>query len=213
MVEEQQFVFAYGSLVQDRGLGDARAGGPVASAPLREACLREHRRTWGVAMENLVSLPGYKYYLDPADGSRPEVFVTFLDLAEDSGAQVNGVLLPVDAALLVELDRRERNYQRRDVTGAVELVERSPGTGARGDAAAAGADAPPGRVWTYFGRDEARRRAEHGRRTERAVVHRAYLDSVRAGFAALADEALAEFEASTTPHDCRVLELSRVELD
>jgi gamma-glutamylcyclotransferase (GGCT)/AIG2-like uncharacterized protein YtfP len=205
MDREQQFVFAYGSLVQ----------GP----PLREAYLRGHRRTWGVAMENAVSLPGYKYYLDATDGSRPDVFVTFLDLVEEPGARVNGALLPVDAELLIALDRRERNYQRRDVTGAVELAQRGAraGAGAWGGALSEpggpGADLPSWRVWTYFGKEEARRRAERGRRAERAVVHRAYLDGVRAGFATLADGALAEFEASTIPHRCRVLELSRIELE
>lgn len=214
MAEAQQFVFAYGSLVQDRG-GVGAPGGAVRrdrtgasvteelgpGAPLREAYLRGHRRTWGVAMENALSLPGYKYYLDAADGSRPDVFVTFLDLVEEPGARVNGALLPVDAELLAALDRRERNYARRDVTSVVELV--TPG----------GPDAvKPARVWTYFGKDDARRRARDGRRVGRGVVHRAYLDGVRAGFAALADGALAEFEASTIPHGCRVLELSRVEL-
>jgi len=238
-----EFVFAYGSLVHDRGDG---AGGRGAGEPLREAYLHGHRRIWGVAMENALSLPDYKYYLDATDGSRPDVFVTFLDLVEEPGARVNGALLPVDAELLLALDRRERNYRRREITGAIELVGRRGGehavggAGAVGEAGAAGetsaagergatgetsatgaaservapggeAAAPPGRVWTYFGRDEARARSERGRREGRAVVHKGYLDGVLAGFAALADGALAEFEAGTAPHGCRVLELSRVE--
>jgi gamma-glutamylcyclotransferase (GGCT)/AIG2-like uncharacterized protein YtfP len=178
-------VFVYGSLVRDLSGGEA--------PPRRVAHLRDHRRAWNVAMDNSVTLPGYKYYLDAEDSSRPQVFVTFLNLLPAPGHRVNGMLVPVSSEELVELDRRERNYIRREVTASIEPV--------------AG-----GRVWSYFGKPEACRRFATGLRAARAVVDESYLERVRAGFEALSDEALAEFEQSTDAHGCRALKLLRVDL-
>lgn len=181
-----QFVFAYGSLVPDLGHGDDSAA--------RICHLSGYRRAWNVAMDNTVTLPLYKHYVDAHDGSRPDVLVTFLNVRPAPGHSVNGVLINVDDAGLHTLDRRERNYERRDVTAAIE---------------------PPcdGRVWTYFGRPEACSRFAQGAGSGRAVIDRAYLDSVRAGFGAYGAEALSAFDESTDAHDCRVLELLRVEHD
>src|SRR6476619_422472 len=71
-----EYVFGYGSLVR-------APGGHVAE-------LIGHERRWGVAMDNTRDLEGYKYYLAP-DGSRPAVFVAFLDVAPAAGASVHGV--------------------------------------------------------------------------------------------------------------------------
>lgn len=180
-----EYVFAYGSLVRDLADGDQPAR--------HEAHLRDHRRAWNVAMDNSVSLPGYKYYLDLEDRSRPEVFVTFLNLLAAPGHRVNGMLVPVSAQELVELDRRERNYTRREVTTSIE-----PAAG--------------GRVWSYFGKPEACQRFATGLRAARAVIDESYLERVRAGFEALSGDGLAEFEQSTDPHGCRTRKLLRVDL-
>ncbi len=180
-----EYVFAYGSLVRDLADGDQLAR--------RAAHLRDHRRAWNVAMDNSVSMPGYKYYLDAEDCSRPEVFVTFLNLVPAPGDHVNGMLVPVSVEELVELDRRERNYTRREVTASIE-------------------QATGGRVWSYFGKPEASQRFAAGQHAARAVIDESYLERVRAGFEALSDDALAEFERSTDPHGCRTLKLLRVDL-
>ncbi|MGH2917402.1 MAG: hypothetical protein ACRDLS_02220, partial [Solirubrobacteraceae bacterium] len=60
-----QFVFGYGSLA-------AECDGAAAR-------LRDHRRVWGVAMDNSRDLPGYKHYRLRGDASRPAVFVAFVD--------------------------------------------------------------------------------------------------------------------------------------
>jgi hypothetical protein len=67
-------------------------------------------------------------------------------------------------------------------------------------------------VWSYFGKPEACQRFAGGLHAARAVIDESYLERVRAGFAALSDDALAEFEQSTDPHDCRILKLLRVDL-
>ena len=60
-------------------------------------------------MDNSVDLPGYKYYVD-ADGNRPEVKVTFVNI-EPAAGSVHGVLLD----LAEPPDLRERNYVRQEV--------------------------------------------------------------------------------------------------
>ena len=132
------FVFGYGSLATDGG------------TPAR---LRGYRRAWNVAMDNRVTIPGYKYYVDGA-GRRPEVFVTFLNLVP--GEEVEGVVVRVDD--VAGLDARERNYTRVEVSPLVDH---------------------PGPVFAYVGRDEAVARFEAGRRGGRAVVARGYLETVR----------------------------------
>jgi gamma-glutamylcyclotransferase (GGCT)/AIG2-like uncharacterized protein YtfP len=157
------------------------------------ADLPGYRRRWQVAMDNSVDLPGYKYYVDAATGERPAAFVTFVDLAPAPGSSVNGVVFPVDGHALPVLDARERNYERRELTGplSVEL---------------------DGRVWAYFGRDEARERYERGRAAGTAVVSRRYGDLVRDGFAQLGSEELTRFAASTDDPSVPVRDLERVEL-
>lgn len=136
-------VFAYGSLVGTR------------SHPSRPARVRGVRRTWGVAMDNRVELPGYKVYEDPATGERPAVFVAFLDLADDPSSTVQGVVLDVDPAGLGAFDDRERNYDR-------VAVETEDGIEA----------------WAYRGSAAGRARLDEGLRTGTAVVDAAYLEAV-----------------------------------
>lgn len=143
-------------------------------------------------MDNAVDLPRYKYYRDPA-GKRPAVFVTFLNLVPASGHRVNGVLIEVTGYDLPELDARERNYERIEVTGHV--------TGA-----------PVGRIWTYVGSTQARQRYETGLAAGRAVVSRDYYDGVLRSFAALGEEAVTEYTATTDPPACPVWELERIDL-
>jgi hypothetical protein len=110
-------------------------------------------------MDNSETIPGYKYYVDE-DGSRPAVFVAFLDLEPDPEGHVDGVCTAVDPAALRRLDERERNYVRTEVTDAV--------------------DSPLGRTWAYMGSEAGRRRLTHGKRSRSAVVSREYLDRVPA---------------------------------
>ena len=135
------FVFVYGSLLQFE-----RAGPCV---------LRDHRRGWDVAMDNRKTIPGYKYYVDEA-GGRPPVYVTYLAIAPETGSSVTGAAFAVDPTALAALDRRERNYDRRDVTGLVDLDL-------------------GGRVWAYVGSAAGRARCAKGRADGTAVVAAEYL--------------------------------------
>ena len=145
-------------------------------------------------MDNRRDLPGYKYYTD-ASGGRPQVYVAYLDLVgapDDPDAAVNGVCLPVDDWLLSQLDRRERNYERTDVSERV---------------AAGGA-----RVWAYVGSAGGRERLAAGRRDGSAVIDAGYVRTVEAGFAAMGAPEQAACRPSLEPGDLPVLELTRHEL-
>jgi dephospho-CoA kinase len=173
------YIFGYGSLV-------------TAPAAVR-AVLRDHRRVWGVAMDNTVEVPGYKVYALP-DWTRPRLAVAFLDLEEARGADVEGALLAVDAVQLAALDARERQYERIDVTALVD-------------------PAPDGTVWAYLGRTPGRARVAAGRAgTAKVAIQRSYVELVETAFAAWGEDALARFRASTEPPPFPVLDLTRIDL-
>lgn len=176
-----EYVFGYASLV-----GDDDGRGAVA-------LLAGHRRVWGVATDNMRAIPGYKMYLSRTDGSRPAVYVAFVDIEPDPSCAVNGVVRPVSPAELPLLDLRERNYDRVDVSAQIDGNLH-------------------GRVWTYRGSAEGRERLSRARAEGRAVVSRDYLEKVRAGFRGLGAEHERAFAASSRLDDLPVLELDRVDL-
>jgi len=174
-------IFGYGSLVLDDG-----GRGTLAR-------LRGHRRVWGVATDNVRAIPGYKMYLERSSGSRPAVYVAFVDLERREGSAVSGLVRPVSEEQLEELDRRERNYDRVEVTGQIEGVEQ-------------------GRVWTYRGSAEGRERLRRGLEAGTAVISRDYLEKVLAGFELLGTDERRVFEESSVLGDLPVLDLERIDL-
>lgn len=175
MPDPSAYVFGYASLV---ALEDAGA------LPGR---LRGYRRCWGVAMNNWEGGEAAKHWLDRKTGERPRIRVAYLDLREEAGSAVNGLALPVDERRLAELDAREINYRRVDVTGAFEAL------------APRGGAAEPPRVFAYIGLDAARRRNRLGAEEGNAFVSRDYAATVRRGFKGLGTEALTEYERTTDP--------------
>ena len=166
-MNDDQIVFGYGSLA-----------GEHLRCPVAQ--LRGWRRVWGVAMDNRADVPGYKSYRLRSDGARPAVFVAFLDIEPDPSAGVTGVCMPVSARDLEALDRRERNYDRVDVTDAI-------------------APSPDRRVWAYRGSEEGRARLREGRAAGCAVISRDYLVGVLAAVARIAPGELAAVERSPKP--------------
>lgn len=186
MSSDAEFVFGYGALVALQGKPLTRAIDPRGFV----ADLIGYRRLWGVAMDNRVDLPSYKHYLNQ-NGERPEVFVSFLDVRRQRDSSVNGVCQPVDAESLAELDMRERNYRRVDVSAHVQ---------------AGGA-----RVWTYVGTPAGRERLRAGRRAGRAVIDAVYLATVDAAFAELGEIEHQRCRPSLEPRELPVVELRRVD--
>ena len=169
-------MFGYGSLVLE-------GSGVLETLP-------GHRRMWGVATDNIRSIPGYKMYLDRSDGSRPQVYVAFVDIEPDPSSSVRGLVRPVSERELDELDRRERNYDRIDVTDLIDTDFDGP-------------------VWTYRGSAEGRARLRRGRTEGRAVVSRDYVEKVHAGLRPLGED---EYERFMAESDLPVWDLERVDL-
>ena len=180
---DRAYVFGYGSLV----------GGRSDLLTHHVVHVAGFRRRWNVAMDNRATLPGYKYYVDPVTGSRPALFVTFLNVVEDRSSIINGVLLPTRDRDLDSLDLRERNYFRLEVTDhVVEDVD--------------------SRVWVYIGSEAARRRYETGMTEGTAVVEEDYYNSVRSRFQGLGEPAFTEFIETTDEPECPRRPLRRVNL-
>jgi len=162
------YVFGYASLVA------------LENADALPGRLRGFRRRWGVAMNNWEGGEDAKHWLDRESGERLRIRVAYLDIYEQAGSAVNGLALPVDRERLAELDAREINYRRIDVTGAFE-----------GGVA--------GRVFTYIGLDAARERCRQGIADGNVFVSRDYAAAVRAAFGRLAPSGLPEFDRTTDP--------------
>jgi dephospho-CoA kinase len=177
-VNAPQFVFGYGSLAGEHLVC------PVAR-------LRGWRRVWGVAMDNRLDVPGYKSYRLRSDGSRPAVFVAFADIEPDPSGAVTGVCMPAAADDLAALDRRERNYDRIDVTSQLD-------------------PSPPGRTWAFRGSDAGRARLREGLAAGIAVVSRDYLDGVLAAIASIAPDDVASAERAPADAGLVILDLERV---
>ncbi|MEX0993675.1 MAG: gamma-glutamylcyclotransferase family protein [Solirubrobacterales bacterium] len=185
------YVFGYGSLVTVGGRRPSRD--PDGQDPDRYVTdLLGMRRTWGVAMDNTCTIPGYKYYVDRATGERLELSVAFLDLVEHSTIAVNGLCFRIEPDELSALDERERNYARIDVTDRVAL--------------------PLGRVWTYLGSEAGRQRFDTGKKNGWAAIERGYRDAVEEGFRRLGTDEHARYVASTEPAELPVLDLKRIDL-
>lgn len=169
-------MFGYGSLVEliESLVEDGQVFPP---APGR---LHGFRRLWGAAMNNWEAGDAAKHFVDPGSGLKPRVRVAYLDIEEKTGSTVNGLAIPADAARLAELDRREVNYLRVDVTAAFEpAIEH--------------------RVFAYVGTDAARERSREEVPDAPVYVSRQYLRRIRRAFAALGPDELAEYERTTEP--------------
>lgn len=178
----REWVFGYASLVADY---PADSGSVVC-------VLAGRRRVLGVAADNARTEPSYKIYLSRRDGSRPAVYVAFVDIVDDPSTSIAGIAIPVDAAALAALDLRERNYDRTDVTGSVTGVE--------------------GRVWTYLGSEAGRERLRRGRASGLAVVSKDYLEKVHDGYRALGGVHYERFLASSELNDLPLRDLDRKDL-
>jgi hypothetical protein len=170
------YVFGYGSLVE-RQRPLRRDGIDYPAVPGR---LPGFGRCWGVAMDNREAAPSKKHFADPGSGRAPRVRVAFLDLEERVGVAVNGLAIPVDVAGLAELDAREVNYERIEVTSIFQPHL-------------------PYRVFAYAGTSKARERCRLGSAGGEICVSVAYLATVRRAFSGLGEGALDEFERSTVP--------------
>ncbi len=170
------YVFGYGSLVE---MNEPVTLGGRLCRPV-PGRLHGFRRRWGVAMNNGEATEMEKHFVDPETGEKPRIHVAYLDIEECEGGTVNGLAIPVDAQRLAELDVREINYLRLDVSAVFE-------------------PALPSAVYAYRGTDAARERCLLEEPDAPVYVSRDYVAAIRRAFAALGEDALEEYDRTTQP--------------
>ena len=183
---QDSFVFVYGSLMREE---DLRAAG-LAEHDHWPARLNGWERRWNVASD-----PAKKdRVLRHPDGSTFDGYEVSLGLERCPDGFVDGVVVKVRYTTLAQFDLREEEYNRTDVSSAVDWRGRGP--------------AVPARVYTYVPKPAAVREFQR-RRLNRsmAVVGDYYTSVLEAGRAvgAVGDD----FDRVTGLDGVQVLPLSR----
>ncbi|HEY2795577.1 MAG TPA: gamma-glutamylcyclotransferase family protein [Micromonosporaceae bacterium] len=160
-------VFVYGSLVDIPELQALLGVELVEGRDYIPAYLRGYERSWSVGTDN--DGPQQTHYRDPATGTIPSVFVTFVNIDENAGATTGGILLRTDMLGIQRLDRREANYDRMLVHKRIVSYDSESMT-------------EPDVIFTYIGKPDRVQRTRAAIEDGRARINRAYLDRVRSAF-------------------------------
>ena len=185
--ERTVWVFGYGSLVSPVALG--RMIGRVARPEdeLHRAGLNGFGRRWNYALP----FPIGSWTLD--DGTEVVGGTSVaLGLVESAGEQLNGVIVSLTAVELADLDVRERDYDRIDVSGLVDA----------GDVDLGGRP-----VVTYVPTPSAVRRYERARDDGTAGIRRTYWDLVDDAFGSLGAGEWARYRATTPLPDVPIVDV------
>lgn len=193
------WVFGYGSLVSPSSLSTTLGRSVRPGDGWAEATLRGWGRRWNYGIGHVAGT-----ILDES-GSELEVTIVALGVVAAAGEYANGIVVAVDADELTRLDRRERHYDRVDVTSTVEIHPATRHDGA-GRAAWPG---PSDVVVTYVPRPEAVQRYESARDRGCAAIEQRYWDLVDEAFAALGPDRQATYRATTPAPDVPVRAVRR----
>lgn len=171
----RHYVFGYGSLVK----GEEQIEKYVGQKTMITYChLFGYKRVWNVAMDNRIVVEGYKYYNDDS-GNRYGGYVTFLNIQESNPEdKLLGILFEVSEEKLPELDARERNYDRIDVSNLLDVnVE--------------------GKVWVYIGKKDAINRFDKGVAEGIIAINENYHNLVEDAYRKVGEEALKNYHKTT----------------
>ena len=183
------WVFGYGSLVSPESFGRTLGRQLQMGVDVYPAELAGYGRRWNYGVLHVTAR---------TDAAPPlQRTIVALGVVESAEESVNGVIGWVEEGELVELDLRERHYDRVDVTDQV-TVDGQP------------ADAVSGsRIVVYVPRAEAIAHFEAARQRGEAAIEQRYWDLVEGAFADLGDGHHARFHASTPAPDIPVETLIR----
>lgn len=171
-------VFGYGSLMNVAKLQKYLERDLTLNLDYQFCGLKDFQRCWNVAMDNRVDLPDYKYYINRNTGIRFAGFVTFLNMRPQPNQMLTGILFLVSDKELDNLDRRERNYRRINVTNSLNIAVQTP-------------------AWTYIGLDDAEKRYLQGLKQNNAIIPQAYWSSVNDAYLSLGKKAFADYLGTT----------------
>jgi dephospho-CoA kinase len=183
-VTSGHWIFGYGSLVSPASMATT-IGRTVAVDGVMVAHLDGFGRRWNYGSLHL-----------RGDWSHDGVqvrqgLVVSLGLVASSAESCNGVIVRVTDDEIAQLDWRERDYERNDVTDLIRLEV---------------ADAVE-RVSTYVPRPSAIERYEHARDDGRAAIRQSYVELVAAAFRDLGGDHLDRYR-TTPPPDVPVVDMA-----
>jgi cation transport regulator ChaC len=180
------WVFGYGSLVSPESFAET-VGRPLQpGVDFHEATLTGYGRRWNYGVQHTVGRHVDSPHIDRT--------IVALGIVPASGEAVNGVVGRVDERELAALDRRERHYDRVDVTRRVTVATSTP-------------HSQP--IVVYVPRGEAIAHYEVARDLGLAAIEQRYWDLVDQAFAALGEAAHARYLETTPAPDVPVLPLDR----
>ena len=188
LTHQTNFVFGYGSLVNIKNLEQYLKRKLQPDLDYKICSLKNYQRCWNVAMDNQVNLPNYKYYRDSQTKERINAFVAFLNIRPHPSKTILGILFRVTDAELTNLDSRERNYQRINITQQLDIHI-------------------TGNAWTYIGLPAAEQRYKKGLAQNKAVIAKTYFNSVKDAYLALGDEGLTNYIVTTDKPLASIMDL------
>lgn len=186
---ERVWIFGYGSLVDPESM--ARTIGRVAEHGIDffQADLAGYGRRWNYGVMHMVG------HWTADDGTTIDSgTIVALGVVPAADEQVNGVVASVAGGELTNLDRRERNYDRVDVTDKITLLDDEGGV-------------VSGSIYTYVPRPESIAAYEAARDNGTAGIRRTYWELVDRAFAAFGDDQAERYRTSTPAPDVPVVDL------
>ncbi|MEL6928299.1 MAG: gamma-glutamylcyclotransferase family protein [Cyanobacteria bacterium J06600_6] len=193
-MNRSNFVFGYGSLVNVISLQEYLQRKLKSDVDYTICSLNNYRRCWNVAMDNGINLPNYKYYRDSYTKRRIDGFVTFLNIRPSVSSSILGILFRVTDAELGNLDLRERNYQRTNITEQLNIKTEE-------------------NVWTYIGLPAAEQRYQTGLLQNKAVIAQTYFDTVKNAYLSLGNQEYADYLATTDQPKASIIDLEASKID
>jgi cation transport regulator ChaC len=180
------WVFGYGSLVSPPSFGATLGRELRWGVDLFEAEIEGYGRRWNYGVMHSTG------FAVAPDGSETERTIVALGVVASGAETVNGVVGWVSDVELVALDRRERHYDRVDVSATTSVSGEISGP-----------------IVTYVPRREAIEHYERARDAGRAVIEQRYWDLVDTAFADLGPDHHRRYHASTPAPDVPVLPVRR----
>lgn len=179
------WVFGYGSLVSPVSMARTIKRVAEPGVDFFEAELSGYGRRWNYGVEHIVAT----WTLDDGTAVDDGVIVA-LGLIAAGDEKVNGVIASLTDDELAFLDRRERNYDRVDVTGTTTTVASTTDP-----------------IYVYVPRSSSIERYETARDAGVAGVRRTYWDLVDAAFAEFSEEQRDRYRSSTPAPDVPIVDI------
>lgn len=180
------WVLGYGSLVSAESFGATLGRELRLGTDLLPAEVAGYQRRWNYGIR------GRSGWWTDDDGVEHERTIVALGVVPAPDEAVNGVVVRLSDQELVLLDRRERHYDRVDVTSSTTAP-----------------DEVDGPIVTYVPQAEAIEHYASARDRGVAAIERRYWNLVERAFAALGPGQLQRFRATTPAPDVPVLDIVR----